>query len=48
MLCHNGEINTLKGNANWMGARESVIESPKLGAELTQQMHAVHLSLHAA
>ena len=38
MLCHNGEINTLKGNANWMGARESVIESPNLGAELTQQM----------
>ena len=38
MLCHNGEINTLKGNANWMGARESVISSPKLGAELTQQM----------
>jgi len=38
MLCHNGEINTLKGNANWMQARESVIESPQLGAELTQQM----------
>jgi len=38
MLCHNGEINTLKGNANWMRARESVIESPQLGAELTQQM----------
>jgi len=38
MLCHNGEINTLKGNKNWMGARESVIESPLLGAELTKQM----------
>jgi len=38
MLCHNGEINTLKGNANWMQARESVIESPQLGAELTQQV----------
>mmetsp|Transcript_68874 Transcript_68874/g.164315 ORF Transcript_68874/g.164315 Transcript_68874/m.164315 type:complete len:2206 (+) Transcript_68874:64-6681(+) len=38
MLCHNGEINTLKGNANWMAARESVIVSPKLGAERTKQM----------
>ena len=41
MLCHNGEINTLKGNANWMRARESVIVSPKLGAERTQQMMPV-------
>jgi len=38
MLCHNGEINTLKGNANWMWARQSNIESPTLGPELTQQM----------
>lgn len=38
MLCHNGEINTLKGNKNWMYARESNIESPKLGPERTQQM----------
>uniref|UniRef100_A0A7S4P9N1 glutamate synthase (NADH) n=1 Tax=Guillardia theta TaxID=55529 RepID=A0A7S4P9N1_GUITH len=38
MLCHNGEINTLKGNANWMSARESVILSPKLGKEKTQMM----------
>jgi glutamate synthase (NADPH/NADH) large chain len=38
MLCHNGEINTLKGNANWMSARESVINSPILGPERTQQM----------
>jgi len=38
MLCHNGEINTLKGNANWMRARESVIVSPQLGPEKTQQV----------
>jgi len=38
MLCHNGEINTLKGNKNWMSARESVIESPKLGKARTQDM----------
>ncbi len=25
MLCHNGEINTIKANRSWMGARESVL-----------------------
>jgi glutamate synthase (ferredoxin) len=28
-LCHNGEINTVRGNANWMYARQSVLASPK-------------------
>jgi len=28
MLCHNGEINTIKGNRSWMKARESVLTSP--------------------
>ena len=27
-LCHNGEINTIRGNVNWMNARESVLASP--------------------
>ncbi|MEO7143666.1 MAG: glutamate synthase large subunit, partial [Bryobacteraceae bacterium] len=27
-LCHNGEINTVRGNVNWMTARESVLASP--------------------
>ncbi|MBX5494455.1 MAG: glutamate synthase large subunit [Bryobacteraceae bacterium] len=27
-ICHNGEINTIKGNANWMYARQSVLSSP--------------------
>ena len=27
-LCHNGEINTIRGNINWMNARESVMMSP--------------------
>ena len=26
-LCHNGEINTLRGNANWMNARASISRS---------------------
>jgi glutamate synthase (ferredoxin) len=28
LLCHNGEINTIQGNANWMRARESRIGWP--------------------
>src|SRR5712692_7422149 len=28
MLAHNGEINTLQGNRNWMGAREPELASP--------------------
>src|SRR3990172_7581985 len=28
MISHNGEINTLRGNINWMRAREALLESP--------------------
>ncbi|MEV8272740.1 glutamate synthase large subunit [Microbacterium sp. NPDC077184] len=31
MLAHNGEINTVKGNRNWMRARQSQLESDLLG-----------------
>ena len=31
LLCHNGEINTVRGNRGWMQARESVLSSPALG-----------------
>jgi glutamate synthase (NADPH/NADH) large chain len=34
MVAHNGEINTVKGNFNWMRAREGVMKSPVLGADL--------------
>ena len=27
LICHNGEINTVKGNVNWMRARESELAS---------------------
>lgn len=30
-IAHNGEINTVKGNANWMAARESQLDSDVLG-----------------
>ena len=31
---HNGEINTLRGNKNWMRAREGVLKSELFGADL--------------
>ncbi|HEV7222656.1 MAG TPA: glutamate synthase central domain-containing protein, partial [Pirellulales bacterium] len=33
-LAHNGEINTLRGNVNWMHARRSMLVSEKYGADL--------------
>jgi glutamate synthase (ferredoxin) len=33
-LCHNGEINTLRGNVNWMHARESLFASKLFGADI--------------
>jgi len=34
MIAHNGEINTLRGNVNWMHARESMFESKLFGHDL--------------
>jgi glutamate synthase domain-containing protein 1 len=31
MMCHNGEINTLRGNKNWMYSRGGIMESPVYG-----------------
>jgi glutamate synthase (NADPH) large chain len=33
-IAHNGEINTLKGNVNWMYARQSLLKSPLFGDDL--------------
>jgi len=33
-IAHNGEINTLRGNVNWMNARRRTLESPLLGPDL--------------
>ena len=35
-LCHNGEINTLRGNINWMHAREKLFESPVFGEDMAK------------
>src|SRR5450830_908135 len=34
LIAHNGEINTVKGNFNWMRAREGVMQSAVLGDDL--------------
>ena len=34
MIAHNGEINTLRGNVNWIRARQGAIFSPILGKDL--------------
>ena len=33
-IAHNGEINTLRGNVNWMHARQSILASPLFGTDL--------------
>jgi glutamate synthase (NADPH/NADH) large chain len=34
MIAHNGEINTLRGNNNWMAARQASVSSPKFGTDI--------------
>ncbi len=36
MVAHNGEINTLRGNNNWMAARQASVSSPKFGADISK------------
>ncbi len=36
LIAHNGEINTVKGNFNWMRAREGVMSSPVLREDLSK------------
>jgi glutamate synthase (NADPH/NADH) large chain len=33
-ICHNGEINTVKGNVNWMTARQSILAHPEWGDDI--------------
>ncbi|MEB3310224.1 MAG: glutamate synthase large subunit [Snowella sp.] len=33
-IAHNGEINTMRGNINWMHARQSLFESPLFGKDM--------------
>ncbi|WP_181706802.1 glutamate synthase large subunit [Chthonobacter rhizosphaerae] len=36
MVAHNGEINTLRGNVNWMAARQASVESPLFGDDISK------------
>ena len=36
MIAHNGEINTVRGNVNWVRARQGAISSPVLGNDLNK------------
>jgi glutamate synthase (NADPH/NADH) large chain/glutamate synthase (ferredoxin) len=41
VICHNGEINTLMGNINWMRARESELQSELFGEDLRKILPVV-------
>ncbi len=36
MTCHNGEINTIRGNVNWMAARQASVSSPEFGDDISK------------
>jgi glutamate synthase (NADPH/NADH) large chain/glutamate synthase (ferredoxin) len=41
MIAHNGEINTLRGNVNWMRARESQLASELFGSDIDKVLPVV-------
>src|SRR5882757_9722821 len=41
MIAHNGEINTLRGNSNWMRARESQLASELFGDDLQKVLPVI-------
>jgi glutamate synthase (NADPH/NADH) large chain/glutamate synthase (ferredoxin) len=41
VICHNGEINTVMGNVNWMRARESELASDLFGEDLQKILPVV-------
>ncbi|HUZ76081.1 MAG TPA: glutamate synthase large subunit [Chloroflexota bacterium] len=40
-VAHNGEINTLRGNVNWMHARQRLLESPLFGEDIKKLLPVV-------
>ncbi|HTO34017.1 MAG TPA: glutamate synthase large subunit [Pararhizobium sp.] len=36
MVAHNGEINTLRANVNWMAARQASVSSPLFGGDISK------------
>ena len=41
-IAHNGEINTLRGNINWMRARQAMIESPLFGPDIKKLLPIIN------
>ena len=41
-IAHNGEINTLRGNVNWMNAREPLLESEHFGEDIKKILPIVN------
>ena len=44
-VCHNGEINTVRGNVNWMNARESTLESDVFGNDIAKVLPVIRPDL---
>ena len=42
LLIHNGEINTLRGNINWVRAREHDLYSPELGDRMAEALPVIN------
>ena len=42
MICHNGEINTKRGNENWMYARQGSMSSELFGEDMTKLYPIIH------
>ncbi len=42
-IAHNGEINTLRGNINWMQARQSMFESELFGADMQKVQPVINI-----
>jgi glutamate synthase (ferredoxin) len=42
-IAHNGEINTLRGNINWMHARQSMFESDLFGEDLKKSQPVINV-----
>ncbi len=43
-VAHNGEINTLRGNANWMHARQALFESDLFGDDIKKTLPIINLN----
>jgi glutamate synthase (ferredoxin) len=42
LIIHNGEINTLRGNVNWLRAREPHLYSPVLGSDIAKVLPVIN------